>query len=449
MMRLCSATLAAYRRYAGLALLMSSALVPVATTVAAVSDPVQPLAESFAALALQLGRIPGHEREVDSWFGPRPAVPAPAPRDAAALAADAQALLARIKREQARAPTGRGARLLVQSGSFAALADDLAQPHKQTFAQEAAAVYATTVPAVDRGAMRRDLQQLSALLPGEGDVNSRLEDYREKFVVPPRRRRAVFERALRACRERTLAHWKLPAGEKVDVEWDDSVPAAWHSYQGHAHSTLRINPAAVALVGQALDVACHEAYPGHHSQFLLLEQHAGPAGPAVEDSVALLHSPAQVLREGAANFGVDLAFPLAERIAFDRQVLFPLAGLDPARAQRYEKINVLVNDLAVAAVPIIAAYRDGHLSFNDAAIALQTDALIESAPALLQFVDQEGALTLGYTAARDMVRDHVRAQVACTGQDPWAVLAEMVAEPAVGVLSAAVMPCGPHAGRTN
>ncbi|HTB68159.1 MAG TPA: hypothetical protein VK727_18195 [Steroidobacteraceae bacterium] len=422
-----------------------------ATNAATQADPFEPLAQAFVSLALQLGHSPGHESEVDSYFGAATLVPtAAAPsRTLAELSATAQRLVADISHQQQHLPSTRGARLLDQARTLAALIEELQHPHARSFAAQAWAVYAMRVPAVDPQATRRTLSALAALLPGTGSVADRLDAYRLRFVIAPQRRRAVFERALQECRARTLKHWALPGGERVEVEWSTDVPAAWQRYQGGNRSTLQINAQAVAFAEQALDVACHEAYPGHHSQFVLLTQHAGPTGPPVEDTIALLHSPASVLREGAANFGVELAFPLAARVAFDRNVLFPLAGLDPSQADRYEHVNALVADLAAAAVPILASYQDGSRSFADAAAELRADALVSSPEALLRFVDEEGAYTLGYTAARDSIRNFVRARSACTKEDPWRVLAEVVSVPEVTALSADGSNCTSRADRTG
>ncbi len=410
------------------------------------SDPVTPLAEAFVSLSLQLGRMPGLQSEVDSYFGPPALMPAAAapPKTIVELSAAARVLVMDIRRLQQRSPSERGARLLQQVQSLQALADGL-PPHRSSFAQEAWAIYGMRVPAGDPQAVHRTLQALNALLPGTGDVADRLDAYRMRFMVAPERRRAVFDRALQECRSRTLQHWALPPGERLEVQWSDDVPAAWHRYRGGARSTLQINPQAVALVGQAIDVACHEAYPGHHAQFLLLTQRAGPMGLPVEDSIALLHSPASVLREGAANFGVELVFPLAERVTFDRKVLFPLAGLDPSQAERYEQVNALIGDLSAAAVPILASYRDRSLSSAAAAAELRTNALVSSPQPLLQFVEQEGAYTLGYTAARDRIASFVRARSACSNEDPWRVLAEVVSVPEVTALTEDGAHCAPHA----
>ena len=55
----------------------------------------------------------------------------------------------------------------------------------------------------------------------------------------------------------------------------------------------------------------------------------------VEFSVYPLFSPQSLIAEGSANYGIELAFPGAERIDYERDHLFPLAGLDPEQADRY------------------------------------------------------------------------------------------------------------------
>jgi hypothetical protein len=149
----------------------------------------------------------------------------------------------------------------------------------------------------------------------------------------------------------------------------------------------------------------------------------------VEDRVVLLRSPVSVLRESAANFGIELVFPFEERVAFDERVLFPLAGLDPRQARRYETVHRLVDQLSVAAAQIIASYRDHRLSLEDAEQRLANEALVTSPDALLQFADHYGAYVLGYTAVRDSVRDYVKARSRVTGKDEWAVLREIVSDP--------------------
>ena len=415
--------------------LVSAALcsaVAVGSAVAASGSEPEQAAERFVGLTLQLGAMRGHEEEVDSYFGPQALHPT-AQDDPGALIqlrADADALLSRMELEEAAHLTPRGSRLLAQIRSFDVLLQVIGPAARaESFEDEAQRLYARSVPSPEAGATHQVIAALESALPGHGPLSQRLPAFYRDFIVPPDRRRVVFERALRECRSRTLAHWQLPRAEKLDVEWTDNVPAAWHRYRGGWRSTLQINPDAVALAGSAIDVACHEAYPGHHAQFLLQDQRAQPAGLPVEERVVLLRSPTSVLREGAANFGVELAFPFEERVAFEERVLFPLARLDPRQARRYETVHRLVDELSAAAAPIIASYRDHRLSSDDAEQQLANEALVTSPGALLQFADHYGAYVLGYTAVRDSVRDYVKARSLITGRDNWAVLRELVSDP--------------------
>jgi hypothetical protein len=94
----------------------------------------------------------------------------------------------------------------------------------------------------------------------------------------------------------------------------------------------------------------------------------------------------------------------------------------------------LVDELASAVAPILAAYRSGRLSFGEAASELVTDAQILQPAPLLQFVDKYGAYALGYTAARDRIRDYVRVQSRRTGESDWSALRRVLAGPDVSVL---------------
>jgi hypothetical protein len=415
--------------------LVSAALcsaVAVGSAVAADGSEPEHAAETFVGLTLRLGAMSGHEEEVDSYFGPQTLHPSAQddPGGLVQLRADADALLSRLELEEAAHPTPRGSRLLAQIRSFDILLQAIGPAARaESFETEAQRLYARSVPSLEAGATHQVIAALEAALPGAGPLSQRLAGFYSDFIVPADLRRVVFERALRECRSRTLAHWQLPRAEKLDVEWTDSVPAAWHRYRGGWRSTLQINPDAVALAGSAIDVACHEAYPGHHAQFILQDQRAQPAGLPVEERVVLLRSPASVLREGAANFGVELAFPFEERVAFEERVLFPLARLDPRQARRYETVHLLVDQLSATAAPIIASYRDHRLSSDDAEQQLANEALVTSPGALLQFADHYGAYVLGYTAVRDSVRDYVKARSRITGRDDWAVLRELVSDP--------------------
>lgn len=373
-------------------------------------------ARRFVTLGLTLGKL--FPSEVDSYYGPdslRPPSIGPVPS-----LAMAKAQVVQLEQDLlAFANDPRAARLKERTDRLAALIDQLAANAHVRFDDEAKALYGLEPAVLDPQSFKRARDELNRLLPGDAPLASRVEAFRARYIVPKSLRPALFARALAECRARTLRHWSLPAGERLDVEWTSSVDAAWHRYLGQFHSTLQINPQAVAFAGSILDVACHEGYPGHHAQFAQAE--AASRGMPVEDTIVLLRSPGSVLREGAADYSVGLAFPPAERLAFERDVLFPMAGFRAEDAASFEQIRRLIDQLAPAALPILRGYRDHALTADLAASALEHDALIASPLALLGFVDDLGAYVVGYTGVREQVRSIVN-RAAMPEQARWARL---------------------------
>jgi hypothetical protein len=391
-------------------------------------DPLEARAQQFVTLALQLGE---HDRkEVDAYFGPAEISSRVGGKSPSleTLRTSALKLLADGERNPPPAEQADRARALQeQLEHFDALLQMLTAGTRMPFDEEAMRVYGIDGGAYDEASLAPGrVAQLDEILPGTGPVPFRVAKYRNQFVVPADRREKIFVRALDECRKRTLEHWQLPQDEHLDVQFTRDVGAAWHKYEGGHRSTLKVNPVAIAYLGQMIDVACHEGYPGHHAQFLVMESDAWPAGLPVELTVALMRSPATVLREGAANYAVDLAFPPEQRLAFERDVLFPMAGFPVSEAERHAKVHRLVTELALSAMPILREYRDGTISFNTATFRLERETFIASPAALLKFVDDLGAFSTGYTVARNAVRNHV--------EDPWVVLRRVVAGPQTGVL---------------
>jgi hypothetical protein len=386
-------------------------------------------ARDYVKLALSLRAF--GEQEVDAYFGPadldRPVEDKPA---VAELRQQAEALRAAIEADTAADPSARRTALAASVTSFATVAEVLGREKPLPFDDEAQQLYGMRIVATDsRETTKRVRDELDALLPGMGPLPFRVANFNNKFVVPMDKREAMFRRALEECRTRTATHWELPANEQIDVVFSRETPAAWHRYLGGNRSSLTVNPVAISVLGTMVDVACHEGYPGHHAQFLLADAAAGSGGLPVEQRVVLLRSPGSVLREGAANFGVSLVFPPADRVAFERDVLFPMAGFPQADAEKYAAVHRLIGELSLLTLPTLRDYRDGVLSFNSSTYNLEGEALVASPSALLKFTDSVGAYVAGYTVARDRVRAKVEADVAA-GRESWQALRDVLLAPA-------------------
>jgi hypothetical protein len=292
--------------------------------------------------------------------------------------------------------------------------------------QEYALLYGRTLPVEVRSDTADLLLQLDRLLPGTGPLVTRLRTFQNRTLIPRRLRRTVFETALQECRRRTLLHWKLPPEETIELKWLEQQATPWHRYLGNYRSQLQISAAAVAFPSAALDVACHEGYPGHHAQFVHLEHSAG-RNLSLPMQVVMLRAPDSLFREGAAELGSELAFTPDERLAFERDVLYPLAGLDPTMAQAALQVRAILRALSDNIPPLLALYSSGGISRMTARIRLETEALVNSGEQLLQYADNHGAYSLSYVTERN----HIAGKLESTAENidqQWLLLAQWLVE---------------------
>ena len=152
----------------------------------------------------------------------------------------------------------------------------------------------------------------------------------------------------------------------------------------------------------------------------------------VELLVQPLFSPQSLLHEGASSLAGSLALPDAARLAFERDELFPLAGLDPAGADHYLRVARLVDRLRDVQADIARRYLDGKLDFPRAAMAFERDALMPSAEATLKFLNQYRSYAVVYSIGRDAVSRYLDARTMTDSSDAgrWSAYAELVANPA-------------------
>ena len=86
-----------------------------------------------------------------------------------------------------------------------------------------------------------------------------------------------------------------------------------------------------------------------------------------EFTVYPLFSPQSLIAEGTANFGIDVAFPGAERVRFERDRLYPLAGLDQSLAEKYHEVLQALDELSYAGNEAARQYLNGKMSKDEAA----------------------------------------------------------------------------------
>lgn len=399
----------------------------------AARSPLDRPAFDYVKLALEIGV---HEDGyIDAYYGPPELKDDAAkhPRSIAALKTEADRIAAAIEQvEPARLAAlerARRASLLayVKSARFRL---DMIEGKRIAFADEAERLFGLRPENKTLESLKPMLAEIDALVPGQGALADRVEAFRLRYAVPKDRLKSVMDAAIAACRQRTLAHLALPANESFRMEFVNKKSwSAYNWFEGNAQSLIQVNTDLPIFIDRALGLGCHEGYPGHHVQGIYAEKLYKERG-WIEFAVAPLFSPQGPLNEGGANFGIDLAFPGGERLAFEQQTLYPLAGLDPKTAPAYDKLRRALDRLVAARLTISAMYLDGEIGREEARDLLQQYLLVSKARAeqLIAFTEHYRSYVINYVTGEELVR----AYVTRTGEAPeaqWRAYERVIAEP--------------------
>lgn len=366
--------------------------------------------DGYLRLTLEAGT---HEAEwVDAYYGPA-ALKASAvanPRSLAQLLIDAKAMITTLDEATFAPAEMRRAKALRGMLVAAETRLQMLQGRKFSFADEAQGQFATVPELKPLSEYDSVLTRLEMLIPGTGPLATRVDAFNERFTIPKERLQKVFDVAIAECKRRTAAHIKLPEGETFTMEFVTGKPwSGYNYYKGNYKSLIQINTDLPIRISRAVDLGCHEGYPGHHVLNLMVESKMARANGWKEYEVNPLYSPTSVLSEGSANYGIDLAFPGPERLKFERDILYPLAGLDPKTAESYWNMQQMTEALSGARLTIAKMYLDGEVTRAHALELTQKYLLLSPARAeqSIGFTDHYRSYVINYGWSKDLVRNYI------------------------------------------
>jgi hypothetical protein len=114
---------------------------------------------------------------------------------------------------------------------------------------------------------------LEIALPGKGNLTDRLINFKKGFIIPKEKLDTVFKAAIAEARKRTLPHVNLPSNENFTVEYVTGKSwSGYNWYKGNSYSLIQVNTDLPIYIDRAIDLACHEGYPGHHVYNGLMEK---------------------------------------------------------------------------------------------------------------------------------------------------------------------------------
>jgi hypothetical protein len=373
------------------------------------TDPLDAVAERYVKLVLAMGL---HDADyVDAYYGP-PEWRAEAQRESmsldrldavsdslrgvlGAMAPAGDELHQMRQRYLGRQLDALSARVHVMNGA------------KLSFDEESQALYDAVAPPRSDAEFEAAIARLDSLIPGRGPIPERYERYRKQFEIPRAKLDTVFAAAIAEARRRTREHLALPDSESFTVAIVTNQPwGGYNWYKGGYHSLIEVNADLPTYIDRAIDLACHEGYPGHHVYNVLLERALVRERGWKEFTVYPLFSPQSLIAEGTAVVATEVAFTRAEKIDFEKRVLYPLAGLDSSEADRYERIHEAMEALDGAGVEAARRFLDGHASEEQTVRWLMSHALSPRARAehSIQFDRRYRSYVVNYTLGKELVR---------------------------------------------
>lgn len=299
------------------------------------------------------------------------------------------------------------------------------------FADEAERLFGVRPELKPLSAFDPILARIERLVPGKGALADRVDAFQERFTIPRDRLDPVMRAAIAECRRRTAGYIPLPANERFTLEFVTGKSwGGYNWYKGDNNSLIQINTDLPVRIGRAVDLGCHEGYPGHHVYNLLLEQKLAKARGWVEFTLYPLYSPQSFIAEGSANYGIELAFPGDDQLEFEKKILYPLAGLPAAGAPQYLALQRATQDLAGARFTIAADYLDGRIGRAQAVELTRKYQLYSPARAekSVAFIDQYRSYVINYGLGLDYVRTYVES----FGEAPerrWAAMESLLSGP--------------------
>jgi hypothetical protein len=354
------------------------------------------VAERYLRLGLQIGRhVDGI---VDAYFGPpelAEAVQAEPPVDPRVLVSSAELLLEELD-------DGWLKDQVAGLGTYArALAGETV-----SYADEVEGCYGVRPTHTDESVFAAAHGQLEELLPGDGTLAERYEQWRKSLRVPSEDVERAMAGVIAEARAWTREIVDLPSSESMSLELVHDEPwLAFNYYLGGLRSRVAVNVDLPISAVDLIHLAIHEAYPGHHAERCLKEHLLVRGRGLLEETIVLVPTPQSLVSEGIAELGADL---LLDGDA--GPTLAVAAGLefDLAHALAVEHAHEPCRRAAVNAALML---------HEDCAPADEAQAYVERwalmppqlAAHFVRFATEPTSRTyvITYSAGRDLCRDYV------------------------------------------
>ncbi|MEO6288065.1 MAG: hypothetical protein ABIN80_06550 [Dyadobacter sp.] len=281
------------------------------------------------------------------------------------------------------------------------------------FDVESKELFDAVAPAYTERHFQSLIARLDSILPGKGSLPDRFQKMASRFLIPKTKIDTIFKTAIAEARKRTLQHYKLPSQENFQLEYVTDKPwSGYNWYKGNYKSLIQINVSQPIFIERAIDLACHEGYPGHHVYNALLEKNFFHDKGWTEISLYPLFSPQSLIAEGSANFGISLAFPGDEQKQFCKNVLIPLAGLDTAGTDAYFEALEIKSELNYARNEVARGLLSKKMSEPEVIRWLTDYCLLTEKGAIVyfNFIKKYRSYVINYNYGQDLIKNYIHSK---------------------------------------
>ncbi|ULQ54297.1 hypothetical protein [Flavihumibacter fluvii] len=400
---------------------------------------INQLAEKYVRLALDIGRY--DSSFVDAYYGPDSLKATGSKKDRfpkdsflaevqqlqvalseVILASKNDTILLRSNWMKAQL-TAFGRRIKIFSGEY------------EDFDVESLDLFGVAAPVYPESHYQGLVAQLDGILPGSGAINERFQSMANRFIIPKAKLDTVFHAAIAECRKQTAAHYAIPANENFALEFVTNKPwNGYNWYKGNYQSLIQINTDLQIFIDRAIDVGSHESYPGHHVYNMLLEKNLYHDKGWVEISLYPLFSPQSLIAEGSANYGIDLVFPgIDSKVAFCKNVLLPLAGLDTTGVSTYFKALAIKGQLNFARNEVGRGMLNNTMDSATSLRWLKDYCLMndETAKKSIQFITVNRSYVINYNYGMQLIKNYIDAKGGgeVNPEKSWDIFKDLLSNP--------------------
>ena len=268
------------------------------------------LIREYLKLGLRFDRV--EEGYVDSFTGDpalRRAVADEPPPDPAALAVQAQRLLALVPEvPRAGGFTEQRAEFIAAHLRALACAGRRFAGAAVGFVEEVRDYFDVQIARGEEDRYRAAHARIEEVLGGSGPLTDRMAAHRRAEELPPERLEECIEAFSGALRDIVRTTYPLRDSETVVYEIVTDKPwSGFNYYEGNYRSRVAVNADLRQQMANLPRLLAHESYPGHHTEHCRKEERLVAGLGQGEQTIFLVNTPQCLMAEGLADLALHAA----------------------------------------------------------------------------------------------------------------------------------------------